>query len=248
MTCNGGRMNRATNTWRVAIVCCVVTSLLACGSDTKDPATNSTTDSAGGGTDGGSNDAGTTGNTDAGGVDAGGGCGAITELGACDGTKLSWCNAQKKVDSEDCKDYFGTSQAGVCVEIDKTQGHFCAAKTGDECLFEDDDGELTVEYCGGAKPGCVELPTGATCTENVGVCTDDDKNTCKGDLAIWHCNTPQPAATNCAAFGGKCTEENGEAICTGVPKGRECDPDYGINCAAGLTCTGASNENWGTCE
>ena len=201
------------------------------------------TASSSGGTDAGSSSSG----ADAG-ASSGGACGDVPETGKCDGAKLSWCSKEKTLQSEDCAKYFEGTQTGVCIEVDKTQGHFCAAPVGGECLFEDEDGDLSVEFCGGKEGGCIELPDGATCTENTGTCTAADENTCKGNLAIWHCNAPQPAATDCAAFGGKCEVKDKEAICTGIGEGKDCDPDYGINCAAGLSCEGASADAWGTCK
>jgi hypothetical protein len=176
-------------------------------------------------------------------------CGAITDLGVCQGTLLKWCAADgKKLDQEDCKDYFGKEQAGVCIEVDDQQGHFCAAKVGDPCLSELDDGNLSgvADYCGGKAPGCVYGLSAAVCKENLFSCTVKDVATCKDNYAIWDCNVPQPTVTDCTAFKAKCGVKGGVAVCTDVAAGSECD-DYDVFCAAGLTCKGADDTNWGTC-
>lgn len=174
------------------------------------------------------------------------GCGATTDLGACSGTVLSWCDGESKLQSEDCKTYFGVDQPGACTEIDASQGHFCAALSGDPCLTELDDGEVVAEYCVGHLPACIYGKADAVCTDNFFTCTDEDIGTCKNNFAIWDCNLPQPTATDCGSFAAKCAVVDAVAVCSGVVAGGDCD-DYDVFCADGLTCEGVSETSWGTC-
>jgi len=127
--------------------------------------------------------------------DGAGGCGAVTALGSCAGSQLTWCEAGK-VTTLDCAKQFGEgkdAQVGICTSISKDYGVVCAAKTGETCAFLNDDDEVEQEYCQGNKAACVFDGQDDVCKTDVGTCTDATVDTCIGDLLVWACLEPQPA-------------------------------------------------------
>ena len=204
--------------------------------------------------DAGAKDAGA---TDAGGVVDGGGtadasssdaastCGAVTTLGSCAGSVLTWCEAGK-VSSLDCAKQFGPSQVGVCTEISKDYGVVCAAKPGETCVFLNDEDDLEQEYCQGNKAACVFDGADDVCKADVGTCTEETVDTCVGDYLVWACLEPQPAVYACAAFGATCGKKGTENVCLNAKLDNSCD-DLIVFCAADLVCKGATDTDYGKC-
>jgi len=159
-----------------------------------------------------------------------GACGAVTFEGECNGTTLLYCDDQatpEELITVDCTTELDT--AATCIIVSPKYGADCAAATGHECIFVDENSDLIQGFCQGTGAGCVETATTSRCVTNE-ACVEADIATCRGDRAVLDCNNGQPWLEDCVSFGGTC----GNGVCIGIPQGGFCGD--GLECAAGLEC------------
>jgi MYXO-CTERM domain-containing protein len=168
---------------------------------------------------------------DAGADDAGAmGCGTVTPEGMCSGTTLTYCDTDtSSVVVVDCTMEL-ESPTATCIDVSATWGSDCALAVGDDCLAEDENGDLVPLFCQGTGPGCVEGPTTASCLENVGPCDETHIGTCVAGRLILDCVESQPYALACEAFGATCSGDR----CVGGDEGFPCFE--GLECEMGLVC------------
>lgn len=102
------------------------------------------------------------------------------------------------------------------------------AGIGEGCI----DQQGNTIFCQGTDPGCLEEPTGAVCTENLGPCVAGDVDTCDGERWISACNGGQPYVVDCDSYGGMCGTN--PSRCFDLPNGSFCGADF--LCAAGSIC------------
>jgi hypothetical protein len=174
-------------------------------------------------------------------------CGGVDELGACNGTMLSFCNEDDSGDENlveyDCAGLFPGGATTSCIEVGDGY-HDCAVNPGDQCLYFTATGDPVLASCSGPAPGCVWGATGVTCQSNVGACSDT-MGWCFANRLVLDCNGTQPFVLDCSAAGGQCNEAG--AVCSNVPAGGSCGEDL-LECAAGLTCVGETATSFGVCR
>lgn len=175
---------------------------------------------------------------DGGGQDASTGCGTFTEFGECNGTVLRWCNAGTLAQI-DCND-----DGSACILIDPAWGYDCATVVGGNCLVDSTEFDWT--FCQGTAPGCLDNESEFICTENLGVCTENQLSTCIGDRLIYDCAGRQSYQVDCPSYGATCSNR----ACRGARDGVFCDDDS-VFCAGTCTfgtCTGAPVGDGGTTD
>lgn len=166
-------------------------------------------------------------------MDAGtNGCGAVTEQGFCTGDTLTYCDVDSStVVVVDCATELGGM--ATCIEIDPVYGVDCAAAGGEECVVEDEEGNLFTLFCQGTNAGCLDTVSTSSCAPNIGPCVEADIGGCDGTRLMLDCAINQPWLLDCAAVGATCDETS--SACVGVPEGGLCD-DQTLVCAAGFVC------------
>lgn len=173
------------------------------------------------------------------------GCPALPEGSACKGATLQTCE-EGAIEETDCADIMQNLGTGVCLKVSDEWGHDCAVAEGGTCLAEGDQG-LEWMFCGGDKAACVDKPDDGYCVAGVGECTDAAIGTCNGNYAVLGCAGGKSYVRDCVAYGGKCEVIAKAAACTGLPKDKLCD-GVELRCATGLTCAGATADEYGACE
>lgn len=144
------------------------------------------------------------------------------------------------VEPVDCATNNSATTQQTC-DVDAQAGARCVYATGSTCEYSDPVfGSVTVGPCQGPEGGCVVIPTGTQCRTHVNnycVPTFPTDFSCAGDLLVGSCPGDGPNPIDCAAFGGTCQVNLGNAQCV-VNAGSLCgDLSIGaVACAAGLQC------------
>jgi hypothetical protein len=136
-------------------------------------------------------------------------CGDVTQLGACDGDVLTWCDAGVSK-SRDCG-----ACGGSCRVVDGRGGFGCAdaacanLPAGGRCARDvveycDAEGRLRQLDCRGVGQVCRESAQDARCVVPDGLCDAIGfEGTCVEDVAVY-CQQDSLRWENCAALGRSC--------------------------------------------
>lgn len=157
------------------------------------------------------------------------GCGPITHFGECNGTSLTYCEAEgtaaERVVTVDCAATFPGSR-GTCALVDATYGNDCVVLTGDVCEFDNELSRPVYALCDGRAAGCIydETAGEAICQVDVGPCTPATAGqsyapTCLGGVLAFDCRVNQPVGYDCAGAGGTCNR----GTCEDLPEGARCN-------------------------
>lgn len=189
-------------------------------------------------------------------------CVVATFEGACNGTKISFCDdtdAAAPVEDEIECGTFGGITGGTCETF--SYGANCAVPDGEGCFFTTPDGTTSLRLpCSTDSSACV-----AGVCEASTSCTppgEDDETpvTCTGDLQDFGCTAEgQHFQLDCPTLAfitgageanitatSTCTESGTEVVCGGVAAGDAC-ADGVFECAAGLFCNGDTDTTFGSC-
>jgi len=169
-----------------------------------------------------------------------GGCGSITDLGACSGTELEYCDTStNSVQSVDCSTYVSGEPLG-CTNYGSANGAFCSVPDNQNCIFQyqESDGGMGQEAfpCSNTTSACVidVAQNTGTCTAGIGSC-NGTAPFCAGSNLVVNCQFGEDIAFNC--LGGSCgTDPNGSTSCINIPANGLCDNST-FWCASGHTCT-----------
>ena len=176
------------------------------------------------------------------------GCGNVSEQGYCNGTVAEDCYANDLVDAgtaiieQDCATTVAGAPPLVCgvVSSDYLEyGVACLAQPSNPCAFQDAAGNTVLTACAGdGGMACLlqDTPNGSACTPGFQPYAFEadgglQQPYCVNDALVVSGVYDQPAAIDCASYGGQCSDGG----CVGIPSGRLCDNTL-LTCAAGLFC------------
>lgn len=178
----------------------------------------------------------------------------VTYEGECDGTDAVFCSdpneaADAEVARITCGDFQLTdgSIAGTC-QVFEDWGSWCTFPVGEPCAFQTQTGGIQTYACGSPEASANEacdLST-ATCVSLGAPCAEAQFGSCiDGKLALATA-FGQCLLLPCSQVGGTC--DAAQQACV-IPEGGDCsgEPDSIFTCAAGLICTGETEQSLGTC-
>ncbi len=139
-------------------------------------------------------------------------CGVLGYYGACEGSRLLYCQDDELVD-DDC-----SQQDFSCGLVNDQWGFDCVKTAGQICAIQD-----LVVPCGQESACLLGSDNQFRCSAGRLTCSPSEVNTCRGDVVVWSCDTGHVTGIDCASFGERC--EAGECVPDdGGCVGEECNP------------------------
>jgi hypothetical protein len=174
-------------------------------------------------------------------------CDGVPRGFACEGDTWALCDLGEPW-RVDCRMPPRGASPGRCSLISPEHGHACVVAAGGGCRMEVAHGthaHVFITACEGTNGGCLITERGSgfegTCVADLGACTVDDVDVCRGQRLITRCLRGQPVATDCAALGGRC----GPGLCVDLPVGAPCGST--LRCRDGLGCVRPSRRELYRC-
>jgi len=174
-------------------------------------------------------------------------CPGVPSGFACEGDTWALCDLGEAW-RVDCRMPYRGASPGRCRLVSSEHGYACVVPTGGGCRMEVPHGthsHVFITACEGPNSGCLISERGSgfegTCVADLGACSVEDVDVCRGQRLVTRCLRGQPVATDCAALGGRCSPGS----CVELPAGAPCGSS--LRCRDGLRCARASRRELFRC-